>query len=130
MGRRSALVLGAVLAVLGFLLVTAASSTRAHRRVDEPRKAALIDQIKARRSAVTDLDRSVRQLRDQVAGAERKSVQRTRSGRDENARDALLASAAGTVAMRGPALVIRLSDSSRPPPRGASDAGAYKIRDQ
>ena len=121
--------LAAVLAVLGFLLVTAASSTRASLRAAEPRKAALISQINDRRSDVADLDQAVRQLRQQVVDAQRAEAERGRADRNKSARDADLAAEAGTVAMRGAALTVKLSDSDRQPSPGSSDAGAYKIHD-
>ena len=45
MRRRSSLLLATVLAVLGFLLVTAAYTTRQDKRAAEPRKAELIRQL-------------------------------------------------------------------------------------
>ena len=121
--------LAAVLAVLGFLLVTAASSARANRRAEQPRKTALIKQINERQSAVDDLDQAVRELRQQVTDAQRENASRSRSDRDQAEREAQLATAAGTVAMKGRAVTVKLADSGRQPPPGSSDAGAYKIQD-
>jgi uncharacterized protein YlxW (UPF0749 family) len=127
--RRSSLLLASVLAVLGFLLVTAVSSARASKRAEEPRKAELISQIQGRRSQVDDLDQAVRQLREKVLQAQRDDARRSTSARDEADRNALLAQQAGTTAMRGPAVVVRLADSSRQPPADTDDKGAYTIHD-
>ena len=130
MRRRSSLLLASVLAVAGFLIVTAAFSARDTRRAEEPQKAALIHQILDRRSQVDDLDKSVRELRDQVLAAERDDASRSKAAQADAERTAELAAAAGTTAMRGPALVVRLSDSNRIPKTGTSeDVGAYQIHD-
>src|SRR5258706_11594901 len=59
-----------VLAVLGFGLVTAASSARAQKRRDQPRQSRLVQLILDRRHQLSDLDAAVRKLRDQVAAAQ------------------------------------------------------------
>ncbi|MDQ1395050.1 MAG: hypothetical protein QOG64_309 [Acidimicrobiaceae bacterium] len=117
-----------MLAVVGFLLVAATSSTQVARRVEQPRKAALIRQIGTRRSAVADLDQAVRQLRQKVDDAARTASRRSQEDHDQAQRDALLAEVAGTTALKGPALIVRLADSSTPP-GDTTDAGAYKIHD-
>jgi uncharacterized protein YlxW (UPF0749 family) len=127
--RRSSLLLAAVLAVLGFLLVTAAFTTRHDKRAAEPRKEELISQILDRRSQVDDLDQAVRQLQDQVAAAERADARRNLVTRDATERNAVLATQAGTTAMKGPAVVVHLSDSSRTPEDPTVDTSAYKIHD-
>jgi uncharacterized protein YlxW (UPF0749 family) len=129
MRRRSSLLLASVVALLGFLLVTAASTARENRRAEEPRKAELIHQIVDRRTKVDDLDKQIRQLREQVTAAQRQAAARSTRERDDAARAAILAEQAGTVAMRGPALTVRLSDSDRKPTSPNDDAGALKIHD-
>ena len=129
MRRRSSLLLATVLALLGFLLVTAAYTTRADKRAAEPRKQELIRQILERRSQVDDLDQAVSQLRDQVLRAQRDAARRNVVARDETERNALLAAQAGTTAMKGPGVVVRLSDSDRQPTDATADTGAYKIHD-
>src|SRR5437868_3717221 len=94
MRRRSSVVLASVLAVLGFLLVAATSSTRAGRRAEEPRKEALIKDIVSRRSTVDDLDQALRQLRAKVNDAQRADVRRSRADRDAAERAASLELAA------------------------------------
>jgi uncharacterized protein YlxW (UPF0749 family) len=119
----------AVLAVTGFLLLTAVSSARTTKRAEAPRKAELIDLIEARRTQVDDLDQDVRRLRAQVAAAERTAARRSEAGADANTALADLAGTAGTTALHGPGLEIKLSDSDRSAP-SPDEAGAYRIHDE
>lgn len=120
--------LAAVFTVLGFLLVTAAGSARAGRKQAEPRKAQLVKLIQQRRSQVGDLDQAVRQLRTEVADAQRRASRQGRQDREQAKRSADLAEAAGTVALRGKAVVVKLSDSDKTP-ADPDQADAYRIRD-
>ena len=115
--------------MLGFLLVAAALSTRAGKRAEEPRKAALIKQILSRRSTVDDLDQAVRQLRQQVNDAQQAGARRNAADRTLSERVSLVEEQAGTTSLKGPALVVRMSDSDTPPPPGTTDPGAFKIHD-
>src|SRR5687767_6669866 len=128
MDRRASPALVAVLAILGFLLVAAASSADETRRAEAPRKARLIDLIESRRSQVGDLDAAVQQLRDQVSRAERDITQITSRDREAAAQIEALSAQAGTTAVRGPGLIVRLSDSDRKP-SSTEDAGAFRIHD-
>jgi uncharacterized protein YlxW (UPF0749 family) len=126
--RRPSLALATVLAVLGFLLVTAVSTARASKRVEAPRKTQLIKLIQDRRSSVDDLDQAVKELQRQVATAQQRANRRSRADAAAANRIAQLSLAAGTTAVEGRGLVVRLADSSRQPPNGA-DTGAYRIHD-
>ena len=126
--RRSSLPLAVVLGLLGFLLVVAASSARTSKRAAAPRQAELIRLIETRRSQVGDLAQAVDQLRRQVLAEQRKALGANRAGRDQANQDAVLADEAGTTAVRGRALSVRLSDSARQP-APSEDAGAYRIHD-
>ncbi|HZQ85696.1 MAG TPA: DUF881 domain-containing protein [Acidimicrobiales bacterium] len=126
--RRPSLALATVLAVLGFLLVTAVSTARASKRVEAPRKTQLIKLIENRRSSVDDLDQAVKQLQKQVAAAQTRANRRSRSDASAAAKLAQLSLAAGTTAVEGRGLVVRLADSDRQPPAGDDD-GAYRIHD-
>jgi uncharacterized protein YlxW (UPF0749 family) len=128
MSRRPSLVLAAVFALLGFLVVTAARSSHASQKQAEPRKAQLIKLIDSRRSQVADLDQAVRSLRAEVAGAQRRASRSGQRQREDAKRAAALALMAGTTAVKGHAVVVRLSDSDRPP-ADPSQAGAYRIHD-
>src|SRR5688572_7681060 len=116
MRRRVSLGLFGVLAVTGFLLLTAVSSARTTKRVEAPRKAELIDLIEARRDQLDQLDEDLGRLRSQVAAAERRAAQRDEQGAADTRALADLAGRAGTTALHGPGLEITLSDSDRSPP--------------
>ena len=126
--RRTSLALAGCFAVLGFLLVTAASSTDAARRAEAPRRAQLIDLIDARRDQVEGLDADVRALRDEVAEVQQATLRRARQDAAESERSARLGMEAGTVALQGKGLLVKLSDSERDP-KDPSESGAYRIHD-
>ena len=117
-----------MLAVLGFLLVTAVSTARASKRVEAPRKTQLIKLIQDRRSSVDDLDQAVKELQRQVATAQKRANRRSRDEAAAANRLSQLSLAAGTTAVEGRGVEVRLSDSDRQPPNGA-DTGAYRIHD-
>lgn len=114
--------------VLGFLLATAMSTTKATRRAEAPRRSQLIRLIEARREQVAELDRSVRALREQVDDAQEASLRRLRQEDELAATEADLALQAGTVGLRGKGLVVRLSDSQRDA-SGDEVEEAYRIHD-
>jgi uncharacterized protein YlxW (UPF0749 family) len=114
--------------VLGFLLVTAASSTDATRKAEAPRRAQLVDLIQARRAQVAALDADVRELRDRVAEAQQAALGRARHDRAAAERSERLAAEAGTVALRGRGLSVKLSDSERDP-QDPSESNAYRVHD-
>ena len=128
MGRRVSLGLLGVLAVTGFLLLTAVSSARTTKRAEAPRKAELIDLIEGRREQVDRLDEDLRELRAEVAEAERRAARTTELGAEANRSLAELAATAGTTALHGPGLEVKLDDSDRSPP-SPDEAGAYRIHD-
>lgn len=127
--HRPPLTLVAVTGVLGFLLVTASSAATEARRAAEPRRARLVELIQARRKQVGELDRAVRALRSEVERARVRASSRTTGDAALAERLAELGEAAGTVAVHGPGVEVRLSDSSRPVPAG-EDPGAYRIHDR
>jgi uncharacterized protein YlxW (UPF0749 family) len=126
--RRPSVTLAAVLAVLGFLLVTAARSATADRRAAAPGRARLVAQIEDRRRRVDELDGAVRALRAEVASAQAGLARRSRLDRDETNRLQALSNQAGVTPLRGRGVVVRLSDSNRKP-TGADDAGPFRIHD-
>lgn len=113
--------------MLGFLLVTTARATDATRRAEEPRRKQLVSLIETRRKQVAERDRQVQEMRDQVAQARKVILERTRRDQAQAERSARLAALAGTTALRGRGLVVKLSDSDRP--AKAEEAGAYRIHD-
>jgi len=126
--RRSSLSLAVVLSIVGFLLVTAAFSARQAERQAAPRKSQLIRLIGQRRTDESDLEKAVNKLRQQVSDARARDVQRNRADASAAAGEALLAAQAGTTALTGPGLTVRLSDSSRQP-EPSQDASAFRIHD-
>lgn len=128
MRHRSSLVLAGVIAVLGFLLVTAVSSASQDRRRAAPRKARLVNQIQSRRAKVAGLDKEVRTLRTDVAGARRDALRRSELDDRQEAQADALADLAGTTVLGGRGLTVTLSDSGRRP-SGTEDAGAFRIHD-
>jgi uncharacterized protein YlxW (UPF0749 family) len=110
------------------MLITAARATRVDRRAAEPRKAQLIRLIENRRSQVADLDAAVTKLRDQVAAADRRAAQASRSDAAKDTAARQLAMQAGTVAVKGKGVRVRLSDSTRPA-GGADDISAGRVHD-
>jgi len=125
---RTPFALAAVLGLLGFLFVVAASAADATRQVEAPRKARLIGLIQERRDQVEDLDAAVRSLRTDVANAEERAAQANDLDRSLADRLAQLGLQAGTVAVAGPGVVVRMSDSERSP-SSTEDAEAFRIHD-
>lgn len=123
----SSLVLSAAFVVLGFLLVTAVSSTSEARRAAAPRRGELIELIERRRDLVREEDRAVHQLRQEVAAARREASRRNELDREDAERGQALAVQAGTVAVRGRGLMVSLSDSHQEPVD--DDAAAFRIHD-
>ena len=115
--------------MLGFLLVTSVSSASENRRQSVPRKARLIDLIERRRDQVDDLDAAVRQLRNDVAEAERLVARTTARDQDRSELMQRLSMQAGTNALEGTGLEVRMADSDRDPP-SADDSGAFRIHDR
>jgi uncharacterized protein YlxW (UPF0749 family) len=125
---RPSLALAVVTGLLGFLLVTAAFSARDVQRAAVPRKTQLVQLIGQRRSQEADLEQAIRALRQQILDAERRSASTDKTQRAAADRAAQLAAQAGTTALQGRALIVKLRDSNRPP-QASGDAGAYLIHD-
>lgn len=124
--RRTSPALVAVLFILGFLLVTAANVTRVGRRASEPRKNQLVRLIESRRSQVGDLDAAVTKLRSEVTKATRHAAAASRSDASRAAVANRLALLAGTTAVQGSGVTVRLGDSTRP---AAGDADTGRVQD-
>ncbi|HEX2699987.1 MAG TPA: DUF881 domain-containing protein [Acidimicrobiales bacterium] len=128
MRRAQPPLLSVACAVLGFLLVTAVTSARDVRRAAAPRKGELIDLIQRRRSLVAEQDEAVHALRDEVGAAQRQVARRSALDRVAADEAAELAMQAGTVALEGKGLTVRLKDSAREPST-EEDAAAFRIHD-
>jgi uncharacterized protein YlxW (UPF0749 family) len=125
---RKLVTLSVVVAILGFLVVTAVVTGQAERQKAAPRKAELVSLIGDRQRLVDDLDAAVTVLRRDVAQAQVRASRADSLDQQEARIQATLAEQAGTVALRGPGLVVSLAPSGREPP-SAEEAGAYQIHD-
>ncbi len=117
-----------VLALLGFLLVTAAQSASATKVAEQPRKERLISLIQERRSTMDDLDKAVRKLRGQLNDEQRKLSRQNDVAADDAKAQAALAAQAGASGVTGSGLRVKVSDASTIPD-DIRDASAYRISD-
>ena len=102
--------LAAVLALVGFLTLVASNGVQEAKRGAESRRAGLVKLIHTRQAEVDDLGKELIRLRADVTGARHK-LSATSADDAHRLRDAQMW--AGTTAMAGPGLEIRLSDSRR-----------------
>jgi len=117
--------LAAVLALVGFLTLVASNGVKEAKRVGESRRAGLVKLIHTRQDEVDSLGRQLVRLRADVATARRRlsapSADDARRLRDVQTR-------AGTTAMAGPGLEIRLS-ASRREPKTEADRESLSVHD-
>jgi uncharacterized protein YlxW (UPF0749 family) len=113
---------------LGFGIVTAAQSANATRKAEQPRKERLIALIQQRRDQITDLDKAVGQLRGQLSSEQRRVSRANRSVAEKTRVQSTLAAQAGTSAVKGAGLRVKVSDAGTIPD-DATDAEAYRISD-
>lgn len=129
MPDRSALALAGIFGVLGFLLVTSASTASSARRAAAPRQRELIELIEARRDLVDRLDQELIDIRAEVLAAQARSSERSETARAEADMLDELNAFAGTSALTGPGLEVTLRDSAQEPV-APEEAGAYRIHDR
>ncbi len=129
MPNRDSLTLTLVFSILGFLIATAVITRRAEGEQAAPRKVELVRLIEQRRSLVKDLDRAVGKLRDDLSVAQQRASRNDALDREDRRLRDLMAEQAGTMALRGPGLVVKLAPSKRQPP-SQQEAGAYQIHDR
>lgn len=128
MKHRSSVLLAAVCAVAAFGIVLAGSSQRRLGRQEAPQQARLVKLVQAERADVASLQRTVDQLRSQLAHAEASESRSTVLSRRQAGVLAALADAAGERAVAGPGLVVTLSDAPTVP-AGTSQPDAYFVHD-
>lgn len=128
MPRKTSPALFLVLALLGFLLVTAARTASATRASEAPRKERLISLIQERRSQIDDLDDAVRDLRGQLRRQESARSRTNRASADKARDAAILAAQAGASVVEGPGLRVKVSDAASIP-ADVQEASAYRISD-
>jgi uncharacterized protein YlxW (UPF0749 family) len=102
--------LAAVLALVGFLTLVASSGVKEAKRGAESRRAGLVKLINTRQGEVNSLGKELVRLRTDVAAARRRL---STSSADEARRLRDVQMWAGTTAVVGSGLEIRLSDSRR-----------------
>lgn len=102
--------LAVVLALVGFLTLVASSGVKQAKRGGESRRAGLVKLINTRQGEVENLGKELVRLRSDVAAARRR-LSSTSAEDARRLRDVQLW--AGTAAVSGPGLEIRLSDSRR-----------------
>src|SRR5438552_3059674 len=102
--------LAAVLALVGFLTLVASNGVKEAKRGAESRRAGLVKLIHTRQDEVDSLGKELVRLRADVTSARRR-LSATSADDAHRLRDMQMW--AGTTAMSGPGLEIRLSDSRR-----------------
>ena len=102
--------LAAVLAIVGFLTLVASNGVKEARRGAESRRAGLVKLIHARQGEVENLGEQLVRLREDVVTARRR-LSATSAEDARRLRDVQMW--AGTTAMAGPGLEVRLSNSDR-----------------
>jgi uncharacterized protein YlxW (UPF0749 family) len=117
-----------VLALLGFGIVTAAQSATATKKAEQPGKERLIALIQQRRSQIDDLDKAVGTLRGQLSAEQRRVSHANRSVRENTRVQSTLAAQAGTSAVKGAGLRVKVSDADSIPD-DAAETEAYRISD-
>ncbi|HVV35533.1 MAG TPA: DUF881 domain-containing protein [Acidimicrobiales bacterium] len=128
MPRTTSPALVLVLALLGFGIVTAAQSATATKKAEQPGKERLIALIQQRRSQIGDLDQAVGKLRSQLADEQRRVSQVNHATAANTRAEATLAAQAGTSAVKGSGLRVKVSDADTIPD-DAKDSEAYRISD-
>ena len=102
--------LAVVLAIVGFLTLVASNGVKEARRGAESRRAGLVKLIHARQGEVENLGEQLVRLREDVVTARRR-LSATSAEDARRLRDVQMW--AGTTAMAGPGLEVRLSNSDR-----------------
>ena len=127
--RRPPIALVGILALVGFLLVVTGTANSTARRDEAPRKAALIDQIMKERTHVDDLDKAVTQMRNEVTAVEAQAGRASEQQAEQNRREEALGLEAGTTAVKGPGIKVKLSDAPATATTPKFDASRIQDRD-
>ncbi len=118
-----------VVSLAGFLLTVTAVRTSETKLENAPQKHALIDRVLAERQHVDDLDKAVERVRAETLSARElqasQNAQSQQSLQEERATSML----AGTVAVKGSGIAVRLADAPRPSGEANTSFGASRIQD-
>ncbi|MEW6473709.1 MAG: DUF881 domain-containing protein [Actinomycetota bacterium] len=117
--------LAAVLALVGFLTLVASSGVKEARRGAESRRAGLVKLINTRQQEVDSLGKELVRLRADVAAARRRL---STTAAEDARRLREMQMWAGTSAVTGPGLEVRLSDSRRAA-KTAADRESLSVHD-
>lgn len=128
MPRKTSPALFFVLALLGFLVVTAARTATATRVAEAPRKQRLISLIEQRRDQIDELDNAVRDLRGQLRKEESDRSRNNRASAARARNTATLSAQAGASTVKGPGLRVKVADAASIP-ADVEETGAYRISD-
>jgi uncharacterized protein YlxW (UPF0749 family) len=100
-----------VLAVFGVLVATAAVQTSRNADESASSRESLVEQVKARRAALTDRRTTIRELQADIAARRASDLAATEQGRELRDRLSRLGLATGSVAARGPGVRVRVDDA-------------------
>lgn len=117
--------LAAVLALVGFLTLVASNGVKEAKRGAESRRAGLVKLINTRQGEVEDLEKELIRLRTEVEES-RHRLAATSAEDSRRLRDVQMW--AGTTAVAGPGLEVRLSDSKREA-ESADDRESLSVQD-
>jgi uncharacterized protein YlxW (UPF0749 family) len=129
MTKRPPWVLVAVLTLVGFLLVVTGTATSAANKTEAPRQKELIAQILQQRSNVDDLNKAVNEVRGEVSTAEAQAGAASASQEQQNQKLAELQLQAGTSAVKGPGVEVKLSDAPQSGNQSDASFTANRIQD-
>jgi uncharacterized protein YlxW (UPF0749 family) len=115
--RRPGLAALAVLAVFGILVTTAAVQTSRTADESASSRESLVEQVKARRAALSERRNTIRGLQRDIAERRASDLAETEQGRVLRERLGRLGLATGSIAARGPGVRVRVDDVP-----GATDA--------
>lgn len=114
-GRRPALVLPAILMLLGFLVAAAVAEERVREREFPGQVAELLRLIEARRTAIADLAGEAEDLSRRLERARSSAAAGSSTLRDTLERIERLRLSAGLAPVEGPGLVVEVQDSQDAP---------------
>jgi uncharacterized protein YlxW (UPF0749 family) len=117
-----------VLLLFGFLVATGFVQERLRERELPQRRRELTELVQQRQETIRSLSRQVEHLSGRFSEVQVGAARNSRQLRALVRRTASLRPRAGTQALRGPGVIVRLSDSERPPVT-REDVSDFRIQD-